>query len=108
MHGGDRLRVADVVRAHAAARGDHVAIRHRETTVTYAQLDERSNRLANALLDLGVGDGSRVAYLGRTAPEVVELLFAASKIGAVLVPLNWRLSPRELAAILDDAGAPVL
>jgi len=105
---GDELRVADVVRTHAASRGDHVALRHGDHAVTYAELDERSSRLANALLALGVGEGSRVAYLGRSAPEVVELLFAASKVGAVLVPLNWRLSPPELGAVLDDSRAPVL
>jgi long-chain acyl-CoA synthetase len=89
-------------------RGDHVAVRHGEVARTYAELDDRSSRLANALLALGAGSGSRVAYLGRSAPEVIELLFAASKIGAVLVPLNWRLSSPELAAVIDDAVAPVL
>jgi long-chain acyl-CoA synthetase len=105
---GDGLRVADVVREHAAARPNHVALRHGDREITYAELDERSSRLAQALLDSGVGAGSRVAYLDRTAPEIVELLFATSKIGAVTVPLNWRLAPGELAAVLDDARPPVL
>ena len=56
----------------------------------------------------GIGRGARVAYLGRSAPEVIELLLAASKIGAVIVPLNWRLSPRELAGVLEDSQAPLL
>jgi long-chain acyl-CoA synthetase len=108
VRGGDELRVADVVREHARSRGDHVAIRHGEASLTYAKLDDRSSRLANALLALGVGEESRVAYLGRSAPEVVELLFAVAKIGAVLVPLNWRLATPELAAVVHDACAPVL
>ncbi len=108
MRAGDELRVADVVREHAQERGDHIAVRHDEAALTYAGLDDRSNRLANALLALGAREGSRVAYLGRTAPEVIELLFAAAKVGAVLVPLNWRLAPPELAALVNDAGAPVL
>jgi long-chain acyl-CoA synthetase len=108
VRSGRDLRVADVVREHAAQRGDRVAIRHGDRALTYAELDERSSRLAQALLAGGVSDGSRVAYLDRTAPEVVELLFATSKIGAVTVPLNWRLSPRELALVLEDARAPVL
>ena len=108
MRAGDALRVADVVREQAHARGDHVAIVHGDDSLTYAELDARSSRLANALLALGAGDGVRVAYLGRSAPEVIELLFAVSKIGAVLVPLNWRLSPPELAGVVDDAAAPVL
>jgi long-chain acyl-CoA synthetase len=105
---GDDLRVADVVRRVAAGRGDVVAVRHGARALTYAELDERSNRLARALLASGVGPGARVAYLDRSAPEVIELLFAASKIGAVLVPLNWRLAVAELARIVADARAPVL
>jgi long-chain acyl-CoA synthetase len=93
---GDNLRVADVIRLRAAERGDVVALRHAGRALTYGELDERSNRLAQALLAAGAGPGSRIAYLDRTAPEVIELLFAASKIGAVIVPLNWRLAVAEL------------
>ena len=89
-------------------RPEHVAIRYGEREISYGELDERSNRLAQALLAAGAGAGSRIAYLDRTAPEVVELFFAASKIGAVTVPLNWRLAPPELVAVLADAGPPVL
>jgi long-chain acyl-CoA synthetase len=104
----DELRVADVVRAHGATRPDVVAIRCGPRTLTYAQLDERSNRLAQFLLSAGVRAGDRVAHLDRTAPEIVELLFATSKIGAVTVPLNWRLAPAELERIVADAGCTVL
>jgi long-chain acyl-CoA synthetase len=104
----DELRVADVVRRHAAARPDAVAIRHGDRTVTYAQLDDRTNRLAQRLLAAGAGPGARIAHLDRSAPEVVELFVAAAKIGAVAVPLNWRLAAPELAAIVADAGAPLL
>jgi long-chain acyl-CoA synthetase len=108
VRSGDELRVPDVVREHAAERGDHIAIGAGDRALTYAQLDERSNRLAQALQALGVRSGSRVALLDRTAPEIVELLFATSKLGAVTVPLNWRLAPRELAAIVADAQPPVV
>jgi long-chain acyl-CoA synthetase len=104
----DELRVADVIREHAAARPDAVAIRHGDRAVTYAELDERSSRLAQLLLATGAGPGARVAHLDRSAPEVVELFVAAGKIGAVAVPLNWRLAVPELTAIVADAGAPVL
>jgi acyl-CoA synthetase (AMP-forming)/AMP-acid ligase II len=102
------LHVADVIRKHAASRPGVVAIRFAERALTYAQLDERSNRLAQALLAGGVQRGARVAYLDRTAPEVIELLFAASKLEAVTVPLNWRLAPPELARIVEDSGAALL
>jgi long-chain acyl-CoA synthetase len=108
MRASAGVTVADVVRRFARDRPDRVALRHGDRELTYAELDARSNRLAQALLAGGLGAGSRVAYLGRSAPEVIELLFAVAKIGAVIVPLNWRLSPRELDGVLADAGAPLL
>jgi long-chain acyl-CoA synthetase len=108
MRRGAEFRAADVVREHAARRGDQVALRHGDRELTYAQLDERTNRLANALLAAGVRAGSRVAYLDRTAPEAIELLLAAAKIRAVAVPLNWRLAGPELLAVLRDSRTPLL
>jgi long-chain acyl-CoA synthetase len=104
----EELRVADVARRYAVTRADAIALQHDGRTLSYGELDDRTSRLAQALLAHGVRAGDRVAHLDRTAPEVVELLVAAAKIGAVAVPLNWRLAARELAAIVADAGAPVL
>jgi long-chain acyl-CoA synthetase len=105
---GAALRVADVVREHARRRPDHPAVRQGARELTYAELDERSSRLAQALRTSGVGPGDRVAYLDRTQPEIVELLFATSKLGAVTVPLNWRLAAPELEAVLGDARPRVV
>jgi acyl-CoA synthetase (AMP-forming)/AMP-acid ligase II len=88
MRTGEAFRAADVIRVHAAHLADKVALCHGERELSFAELDERTNRLANALLSAGVRPGSRVAYLDRTAPEGVELLLAAAKIRAVAVPLN--------------------
>jgi long-chain acyl-CoA synthetase len=104
----EELRVADVVREHGAQRPDVVAIRCGTRALTYAELDDRSSRLAQALLSAGIRAGDRVAHLDRTGPEIVELLFATSKIGAVTVPLNWRLAPAELKTIVADAGCKVM
>jgi acyl-CoA synthetase (AMP-forming)/AMP-acid ligase II len=108
MRRGSDFRVADVVRVHAAERGDVVGLRHGERELTYTALDERTNRLAQAMLAAGAGRGARVAYLDRTAPEAVELLLAAAKVGAVAIPLNWRLAEPELRSVLRDSGAPLL
>jgi long-chain acyl-CoA synthetase len=108
MKRGTEFRVADVIRLHAAERGDHVALRHEQRELTYAELDERTSRLAQALLAAGAGPGARIAYLDRTAPEAVELLLAAAKVGAVAVPLNWRLAEPELLGVLRDSRAPLL
>jgi fatty-acyl-CoA synthase len=75
---------------------------------TYAELDERCRRLANGLAGLGVARGDRVAYLGRNDSSLVESLFATTALGAIFVPLNWRLTAGELAYITADCGADVL
>jgi fatty-acyl-CoA synthase len=75
---------------------------------TYRQLHDRATRLAYALADLGVRHGDRVAYLGPNHPAFLETLFATAQLGAVFVPLNWRLAAPELAYIVADSGADVL
>jgi acyl-CoA synthetase (AMP-forming)/AMP-acid ligase II len=77
-------------------------------SISYGQINGQVNRLANGLLALGVGKGQRVAILGENSLEHLLLLLAAGKIGAVCVPLNYRLAPVELTYILNDSGARVL
>lgn len=77
-------------------------------SLTYGELAERAERAANLLRELGVGFGDRVAVLGANRPEMVEVYFAAAKLGAILVPVNWRLAPGEVAYILDNADPRVL
>lgn len=96
-----------IVRDHARDRGTAPAVTGDGRTVSYADLDERSSRVAQALRAAGLGPGSRVAYIGKNAPEFFDLLFGAAKIGAVTAPVNWRLTPAEIAAVVADAGAPV-
>ncbi len=75
---------------------------------TYAELNRRANRMADALSGLGVRKGDRVATLLMNGPEFVETFFGAAKIGAVIAALNWRLVADELAFILIDSGAETL
>ncbi|MEU8804121.1 long-chain-fatty-acid--CoA ligase [Spirillospora sp. NPDC048819] len=100
-------RVVSIVRDHARERGTAPAVTGDGRTVSYAELDERSSRVARALLAAGLGHGSRVAYVGKNAPEFFDLLFGAAKIGAVTAPVNWRLTPAEIAAVIADAQAPM-
>jgi long-chain acyl-CoA synthetase len=102
------FRVADVLRAHAAAHPDDPALVCEGRTETYGELDQRSNRLAQLLLALGVSAGDRVAHLDRNDPLAPELLFACAKVGAAIVPLNWRLAAPELVALLRDARVEVV
>ena len=75
---------------------------------TFLALNKRCNKTANALLSLGVKPGDRVATLCKNGIEFVESYFALAKIGAVMVPVNWRLVANEANYILTDAGATVL
>ena len=75
---------------------------------TYAELNRRVDRVAGALWSVGVKPGDRVAMLAWNAPEVVELVHAVSRLGAILVPLNARLRVDELAFQLRDAEVALL
>lgn len=76
--------------------------------LSYEELAERADRLANALRDRGVVKGDRVAYLGENHPSFVETFFACGLLGAIFVPLNTRLAPPELQFQLQDSGARLL
>ena len=85
-----------------------LAVVHDGRSMTYAELDDRVNRLAHALRGLGVRPGDRVAYLGANHPAFLETMFATAGLGAVFVPFNTRLAAPEIAYMLDDSGTSVL
>lgn len=95
---------------HADMRGDKVAIVDLDTQneLTYQALEDHANRLASWLQGQGVVKGDRVAMLTPNCPEVFEAQFACSKIGAICIPLNWRLTVPELEYILGDSTPKVL
>jgi long-chain acyl-CoA synthetase len=97
----------NLLQRHAQQVPDSPCLISEGEIISFAELDRRSDRLASALVDLGVRSGDRVAILSGMSPNFFELLFACSKIGAIMMPLNWRLSAREIAGILAD-GMPAL
>jgi long-chain acyl-CoA synthetase len=74
---------------------------------TYAELEAQANRLANLLLSLGAGPGQKVLWCGPNSPEVVAVMSASRKIGAVAVPLNYRLTPEEALYVINHSDAEV-
>ncbi len=75
---------------------------------TYAELNERANRLANWLRRLGVEKGDRVSILAHNSVVYLDLLYGLAKLGAIFAPLNWRLTARELSYIVKDCEPKVL
>ena len=76
--------------------------------LTWAELDARTNRTANVLRELGITKGDRVALLLMNGPEIFESFMAVAKLGAIAVPLNWRLVPNELSVLLQDSESKAL
>jgi fatty-acyl-CoA synthase len=87
---------------------DAVAVVFGARRVSYAELNARACRLANALAMLGIGRGDRIATLMHNCDAFVEIFFAAAKIGAVFAPLNFRLVEREIRQLLDACAPKVL
>ena len=100
--------MADVPRYHARTRPKSIAMIDGERVSDYARFQERTAKVANALLALGVKPESRIAVLDQNSDRYFEILFGAAKVGAVLVSVNWRLAPPEIAYILNDARAEVI
>lgn len=100
--------IANIVRRGAASHPAHTALRYRDAAFSYGDLDTRSNRVAHGLLALGIQSGERIAILDKNSPEQFDILFGVSKARAVCVPVNWRLAPREIALVLNDARASLL
>ncbi|MHB1981068.1 MAG: long-chain-fatty-acid--CoA ligase [Sulfobacillus sp.] len=87
---------------------DKEAVVCKDVRLTYRQFGKRVRQMAGALAALGVGRGDRVAYLGLNCHRLVELYYAVPGLGAILSPLNVRLTQPELEFILGDLGARVL
>jgi acyl-CoA synthetase (AMP-forming)/AMP-acid ligase II len=103
-----RLTLADVLRGHARARPDRLAVADDDAQFTWREFDDRVNQCAVALASAGVDLGARVLWLGQNSFRVQELLLACAKLGALFCPANWRQRPDELAFVIDDLEPTVV
>ena len=103
------MDLSDLIERNAAFTPDKAAIRFAGSALTYADLAQRIGAAARALKSqLGVRAGDRVAILAANHPDILVLLYACARLGALLVPLNWRLAVPEQVYILCDASVKVL
>jgi fatty-acyl-CoA synthase len=100
----------DLIARRADLSPDAIALEDMKSggTLTYAELDGRAAQAAALMASRGIGAGDRVALLARNRITFFELLFGCAKLGAILVPLNWRMPPAELGETLADAGPSLI
>ncbi len=103
-----RMTLVSAVEKNAAINGHRVAVVCREVPFTYSDVKSNSDHLAMALGQRGVTKATRVAVLMRNCHRYVEVFLGLSKLGAVMVPLNWRLQASELLYVLRDSDSSLL
>ncbi|OGL10143.1 MAG: fatty-acyl-CoA synthase [Candidatus Rokubacteria bacterium RIFCSPLOWO2_02_FULL_73_56] len=99
------FNLAAVLAHHADRFPDRACLVWGDATLTYADLAARAGRTATGLARLGLGRGDVVAVLLYNCPEFLEAMFAVARLGAVFMPINWRLAGEEIAYVVGHAGA---
>lgn len=102
------MLVGDIPVRNAGFYPNKLAIIEENARFTFAEFNERVNRLGNAIIGLGLIKGDRIAVLNHNCYQYLELYFASAKIGTPIVPLNYRFTANELLYILNDSGAKII
>jgi len=98
------LGLADILAEHSRRWSGRPATADGPVRQTYAELQARVVRLANALHDQGFGPGDRILWLGQNSWRLFETILAAARLGGIVCPANWRQSPAELAFVIEDCA----
>src|SRR5947199_10201873 len=102
------LTLGDVLRENRRSYPQREPLVCGDFRLTYPEMDDRVNRLANALVADGFGEGDRILWLGQNCHRVLEGLLAAAKVGGVFCPVNWRQTAQELEFVINDVDARVV
>jgi acyl-CoA synthetase (AMP-forming)/AMP-acid ligase II len=100
--------IAEALRSAALRRPDHLAYAYDAIEHSWREVDQRVDKLSNALIEVGIGRGDVVATCCHDGPVLVEVLFAAARIGAIRVGLNYRYSRAEFARVIDHCQAKIV
>ena len=102
------LNLSAFIAFHAKQTPDRTALIYRDAAISYRDFDDRIRRTAALLHSRGIGAGDVVALFMKNSPAFLEIAFAASYLGAIFLPVNYRLAAAEADYILNDAGARLL
>ncbi len=102
------MDISNWIDRHAGFTPDKTAIWFEGEDISYAAMADRVGKRAAMLASLGVKKGDRVAYLGFNSPEFLTMLFSCARLGAMIVPMNWRLTPAEHLPQIQDCAPQVL
>jgi acyl-CoA synthetase (AMP-forming)/AMP-acid ligase II len=104
----DICSIPDMAHIWSRKTPEKAALIDGDRVVTYAELNERSNRIANALAAAGLRPGSHVGYLGKNSADFFEIWMGVNKAACGFTPLNWRCAPAELVDVVHDAKIPLI
>jgi len=103
------LMTFDALLAHwGKTRSEGTAFSHDGRVTSYAELEERTARVASCLLAAGLSKGDRIVWIGKNSDLYFTLLYGAARAGIVMAPIGWRLSPTEWAYIVNDTCAKIV
>jgi acyl-CoA synthetase (AMP-forming)/AMP-acid ligase II len=102
------MNIGSVLTKVAGAWPQRTALIYGDARRSYGDFNARANRVADRLRAAGIDKGDRVSILQRNCPELLETMFGTFKAGAITVPINARLHPKEFAYILQDSGSKAL
>jgi fatty-acyl-CoA synthase len=102
------INLSSFIAFHARRTPDRCALKYRGENVSYAEFDARIRQVGGWLAGRGIGPGDIIAVLMKNSTAFLELVFAASHIGAVFLPINYRLSADEVGYIVGNSGARIL
>src|SRR5207245_2965943 len=100
--------LGSIIREQARRQGERPMITYGARTITWAEMHDRSSRVAQGFLAAGLPAQSRVAFLDKNGPEYFEVLLGGGKVNVVNVAVNWRLTAAEMAYVINDAEAKIL
>lgn len=102
------INPSSAVSKNATYFRDRLAVVYEGGDLTFGEVEDRMRRLSTVLSDRGIGEGDRVAYLGLNGPSYIITMLATMRVGAIYVPLNFRLAEPELESVLERSGATLI